>query len=106
LRSGLRTIDAKRLGARIRQLREERKLTQEKLAYECGRAKSYVCEIEAGKKLPSLMTLSEFAERLEVSLYDLLVFPNSGVREQLIEATRGVPTTALEELVKSAFLKK
>lgn len=81
-------LDAKQLGLRLRQLREEQGLTQEKLAYECGRAKSYLCEIEAGKKLPSLTILADFASRLNVSVYDLLVFPTDGVREMLIEATR------------------
>lgn len=94
-------FDAKRVGRRLRQLREERKLTQEKLAYECGRAKSYLCEIESGKKVPSLGALAEFAERLGVPVFDLLVFPDDGARERLVDATRGMTEAALAEMLNT-----
>lgn len=92
-------FDAKRVGRRLRQLREERQLTQEKLAYECGRAKSYVCEIESGKKVPSLALLAEFADRLGVPVFDLLVFPDDGQRERLIDATRALATDAITDML-------
>jgi len=95
-------VDAKRVGRRLRQLREEQQLTQEKLAYECGHAKSYVCEIESGKKLPSLKALSEFASRLGVPVFDLLVFPGEGARERLIDATRSLPEDAVAQLLALA----
>lgn len=92
-------LDAKRVGARIRHLREERGLTQERLAYECGRAKSYLCEIEAGKKQPSLQMLSDLAIRLEVPLFDLLLVPTDGIREQVVDATRGQSVETLQRLL-------
>lgn len=95
-------IDAKQLGRRIRQLREERGLTQEKLAYECGWSKSYLSEIEAGKKLPSLSALGEFADRLGVPAFDLLIDPSAGIREQLMETTRGMPEASIAALVAAA----
>lgn len=95
-------FDAKRVGRRLRQLREERKLTQEKLAYECGRAKSYLCEIEAGKKVPSLAALAEFADRLGVQVFDVLVFPDDGERERLIDETRGLPPDAITGMLAAA----
>jgi len=96
-------FDAKRVGRRLRQLREERRLTQEKLAYECGRSKSYVCEIEAGKKVPSLAALGEFAERLGVPVFDLLVFPDDGERERLIDSTRGMEPGAITNMLAAAL---
>ena len=93
---------AKQVGRRLRQLREEQGLTQEKLAYECGRAKSHVCEIEAGKKLPSLKALAEFADRLGVRVFDFFVFPEDGTREAAVEATRGLPEPALTRLLAAA----
>ncbi len=99
-------FDAKQVGRRLRQLRVERKLTQEKLAYECGRAKSSLCEIESGKKLPSLAALADFAERLGVPVFDLLVFPDDGPRERLIDATRGMAAASITELLSAAAPKK
>lgn len=92
-------FDAKRVGRRLRQLREERKLTQEKLAYECGRAKSYLCEIESGKKMPSLTLLAELAQRLGVPVFDLLVFPDDGDRERLIDLTRGLTEPEIADML-------
>ncbi len=99
-------FDARRVGRRLRQLREESKLTQEKLAYECGRAKSYLCEIEAGKKVPSLAALAEFADRLGVPVFDLLVFPDDGARERLVEASRGLSALQISELLAATATKK
>jgi len=99
-------FDAKRVGRRLRQLREEKQLTQEKLAYECGRSKSYLCEIEAGKKVPSLGALAEFAARLGVTPYDILVFPDDGARERLIDATRGLGAPEIAELLAATATKK
>jgi len=59
---------AKRLGARIRRLRERAKLTQERLAWDCDLGKGYLSQVEAGKRLPSLAVLSAIAGRIGVSL--------------------------------------
>jgi transcriptional regulator with XRE-family HTH domain len=58
----------RRLGARIRALREAVGLTQEKLAYECGHSKGYLSDVEAGKRVPSLEFLAGLMERLEQPL--------------------------------------
>ena len=99
-------FDAKRVGRRLRQLREERKLTQEKLAYECGRAKSYLCEIESGKKLPSLALLAELSDRLGVPVFDVFVFPEDGPRERLIDSTRGFGAAEIADLLATTSVKK
>ena len=50
-----------RVGARLRQLRQARKLTQEELA-----------EVERGRGNPTLTTLASLSEALGVGLVDLL----------------------------------
>ncbi len=82
------TLDANRVGLRIRRLRATAGLTQEALAWDTGHAKSYLCEIESGKKLPSLEVLGHIATRLGVQTYDLLVDPDADARSMLVEASR------------------
>lgn len=95
-------LNPARIGSRVRSLREEAGLTQEKLAYECGYSKSYVSEIEAGKKLPSLTALATFASRLNVALFDLLVFPDESPRERLVDALRTCSPIVLREIMQIA----
>jgi len=64
----------KKLAKRLKQLREERGLTLEKLAYENGLAKGNLSEIEKGKVDPKLSTLGRIAEGLGISLKDLITF--------------------------------
>jgi|GEM_PF-1072421 len=91
----------KAIGERIAQLRAEQGLTAEKLAYESDvRSKGYVSDIEHGRALPSLTTLERIARRLDVALYDLLVFPPRGDRERLIDLTRHLPRGPLARILR------
>lgn len=89
---------ARQIGRRLRELREEQGITQEKLAYECGFSKSFLSEIESGKKLPSLSALGDFAARLGVRPFDLLVFPEAGTRERLTDRLRLLTVEEVEEV--------
>ncbi len=92
---------AKGIGLRIAQLRSEQGLTAEKLAYESDvGSKGFLSDIEHGLALPSLTTLERIAQRLDVSLYDLLVFPIAGERERLIELTRHLPKGSLARMLR------
>ncbi len=62
---------AKKLGKRIGELRERKKLTAEQLAYQNGISKGYLSDIENGKRLPTLLMLQKIAKALGVSLRDL-----------------------------------
>ena len=67
---------ARLLGRRIASLRQERGLTQERLAWEAGLdSKGYLSRIESGQRLPSLDLLDRLARRLDVEPRDLLLFP-------------------------------
>jgi transcriptional regulator with XRE-family HTH domain len=52
------------LGGRIRTLRAAQRMTQKQLARACKVAQSTVAQIESGRKLPSLPTLSALAHEL------------------------------------------
>jgi len=56
----------------VRVWREYRALTQEELAAAAGVGKSYVSQIEAGKKPGSVAVLKRMAEALRVDLDDLV----------------------------------
>ncbi len=67
------TINQK-LGEKIKKLRTARKMTQEDLAFQAGTDYSYLNEIEAGKRNPSVKRVSELAKVLKVSLKELFNF--------------------------------
>jgi transcriptional regulator with XRE-family HTH domain len=68
------TTLAKKLGKRISQIRRQRGMTSERLAYENDLSKGYLSDIENGKRLPSLKTLERLARALHVKLKDLFDF--------------------------------
>ena len=59
-------------GAVIRKLREDNKMTQEELAYMIGSSSAYICNVELGKKKPSLQMLSEIADAMNLTVNDFL----------------------------------
>jgi transcriptional regulator with XRE-family HTH domain len=60
------------LGRNVRKLRQQKKLTQEELAFEAEIDLTYVGGIERGKRNPSLMVMARIAEALSVQLPKLL----------------------------------
>ena len=94
---------ATQIGARIRELREEVGLTQEKLAYEAGlKSKGHLSGIEKGLVIPTLPTLSLLAERLNVELLDLVTFPEESDRHNLVNLTRRMKVGTVRRLVREA----
>ncbi|WP_179009620.1 helix-turn-helix domain-containing protein [Winogradskyella forsetii] len=62
------------IGKRIREVREVKKIPQQDLAGACNIEKSNLSRIEAGNTNPTLYTLGKIADRLCVSLSELLDF--------------------------------
>jgi transcriptional regulator with XRE-family HTH domain len=60
------------VGARVKQLRQARRLTQEQLAERAGLSYKFVGEVERGRGNPTLTTLASLSEALGVQLVDLL----------------------------------
>lgn len=80
---------AKRLGARIVELRQENGLTQERLAWEAGlKSKGYLSRIERGERLPTLDVCGRLAHRLKVEVRDLFIFPSEGSDAEAMDAIR------------------
>lgn len=62
------------LGKRISQLRLDRQLSQETLAFKAKLSRTYVGAIERGDKRPSVATLDKLAKALEITLSELFDF--------------------------------
>ena len=63
------------MGARIRQFRRIKRITQEELAFRIDTSAAYISNIEAGKKKPSLQKLAEIADVLGITLNDIIYLP-------------------------------
>jgi XRE family transcriptional regulator, regulator of sulfur utilization len=60
-----------RLGLRIRTLREQRGISQERLGLLSGLHRTYVGAIERGERNPSVLSLEKIANALNVTVKDL-----------------------------------
>jgi XRE family transcriptional regulator, regulator of sulfur utilization len=56
----------------LRQLREERGLSQEQLAERANLNRSYLGEVERGRAVPSIVTVSKLAGALEIRLSSMI----------------------------------
>ena len=61
-----------RFGTRLRALRRERSWTQERMANDFGIDRTFISDLERGRKSVSLHTLEVIALGMKVSLSDLL----------------------------------
>lgn len=60
-------------GEVIRKRRQELRLSQEDLGYRSGLHRTYISEIERGRKSPSLRAIVAIAEALGVNVSDLIL---------------------------------
>lgn len=63
-----------KIAVKIRDIRKERDITQEKLALKVGLNRAYIGYIERGERKPSVDTLAKIAEGLGVKLHELFKF--------------------------------
>lgn len=61
----------RRFGERMRQLRKQKGLSQEKLAFEIGMDLTSVNEIEMGHRSPKLITIYKIASALSMPMREL-----------------------------------
>jgi transcriptional regulator with XRE-family HTH domain len=90
---------ARAIGGRVLELLAERKLTQERLAFENGVPKATITNLIKGRARPSIVTLKKIAVGLNVELLDLFTEPADSDRHRLIDRTRGMPVTTLRRLL-------
>jgi len=63
-----------KFGDRVRELRREKGISQEELAFRVGIHRTYIGGIERGERNPCLENIDAIAEALEVSLPELFAF--------------------------------
>lgn len=63
-----------KFGKKLAEVRTEKGITQEKLAFEIGVDRTYISYIERGKRNPSLYLMWRLAQLLQVSLVKLTDF--------------------------------
>jgi transcriptional regulator with XRE-family HTH domain len=59
------------IGDRLRELREQKKLSQGEIEKRTGLLRCYISRVENGHTVPAVETLEKFARALEVPLYQL-----------------------------------
>lgn len=90
-------MDTKLMGRRINAARKELGLTSEKLSELCGINATYLRQIEAGSKMPSLPMFVLLCQKLRVTpsylLPDILPEDGAGEMDDLLELwCRATPT--------------
>jgi len=85
------------IGTRLRQLREQKHLSQGDIEERTGLLRCYVSRVENGHTVPSLETLERFAGVLDVPLYQLFF---SG--DETPQTPNLTPRRSLEELTGDA----
>ena len=81
------------IGSRLRQLREQKQLSQGDIQERTGLLRCYISRVENGRTVPSLETLERFAGVLDVPLYQLFF---SG--DEVPPTPNLTPRKTLEEL--------
>lgn len=64
------------LGAKIKQIRKNKKITQEKLAEMIDVDFGYISKLEVGQNYPSLQTLNKIAAALDVNISEFFTYLN------------------------------
>ena len=65
-----------RFGEKVRELRQHKGVSQERLAELCGLHRTYVSSVERGERNISLLNIAKLAAALDVSLTDIM--PKAG----------------------------
>ena len=69
-----------KFGKRLREIREQRRMTQERFAETLDISVDFLSLIERGRNAPSFQTLDKIARRLRMSVADLFTFNSSSLR--------------------------
>ena len=91
------------IGARIRQLRGERGLSQGDIERRTGLLRCYISRVENGHTVPSLETLERFAYALDLPLYKLFY---NGPVAQSNGSSNPTGSAVLGEGPEASFLMK
>ncbi len=64
-----------RFGRRVREIRQERGLSQEELAFKAGLHRTYVSSAERGQRNVGLVNIERLAQALDIDICDLFNRP-------------------------------
>ncbi|MCY7483764.1 helix-turn-helix domain-containing protein [Paenibacillus alvei] len=64
--------DLKKLGRRIRYLREQREFSQELLSFKADIHRTYLSQLELGQRNPSYTTLLKLSKALSIDIIELI----------------------------------
>lgn len=78
----------RKLGARLKEIRKARGLTQESLAEKVDLTPQYLSRLEAGHQSPSVETVARLAEALDLELCELFDFGHQGTVKEVRERLR------------------
>lgn len=81
------------VGERIRQLREEKEMSQGDVEKRTGLLRCYISRVENGHTVPAIETLEKIAQAYEVPLWQLLAEPGTVPPKNFLHST---PVTALK----------
>jgi transcriptional regulator with XRE-family HTH domain len=59
-----------KIGKRLRELRTEKGLSQEKFSFICELDRTYIASIEQGKRNVSIVNIEKIAKALDMSIYE------------------------------------
>lgn len=88
-------------GERIKQLRQQRGITTNRLANLSGVTQSYLRDIELGKKQPTVEYLSYICYGLNITLYDFFKTDTDDELEQMLSRLSGEQKKKLCAFIKS-----
>lgn len=60
------------VGRNVRRARERTKMTQEQFAERSGFSQQYISDLERGRRNPTVVTLYEIAQALDLAVWELL----------------------------------
>jgi transcriptional regulator with XRE-family HTH domain len=88
------------MGQRFHELRKEHGYSLDALTRGADTgSKGYLSQFERGTALPTVVMLDRIARFLGIDIIDLVNFTERGLRNQLVEMTRGLSDRELKQLL-------
>ena len=98
--------DESLIGKNLKRIRESKKIPQHKLADATGIANTTISSYENGKKMPSLITIINFANALEVSVDDIVFGSEINRIKSVSESESAIIVRLIYELWQRGMIEK
>lgn len=89
------------LGERMREIRQNKKLSQKALGEKAGMSQQMIAQYESGQRQPKIETLKRIANALEVNLWEIIELDQldeNTQTEEIIKMMSELSTEGLEEM--------